>query len=413
MRPVLTALFVLAASALPAAGTLTVDTRGWTGTGETNGWTYSQLDTPYADQAAKFRIDTLLASPVWPDVDITGITVDLRCSSTAADAKKLQITLLHDGRPVSQPVLTQSVTKEAKRESQSFPVDRALHANGFSLSLSGSGNTGVWGVYAVMVESVGSLRPFDLRTARVGSTTFTAAWRNSDTVLSNEVVVVRTNGVPFSAVYAHRHDFDAVSNPGGNPKDLSKDLPDIGEDLSGERVYAPTNSSGIIQIGTGDFAGWLRCHRPPDPSANHLVIQARRYVSSKEGRSMTVRSIYGSETNDLGVVALEDELKTYDVDLSGTPLDSSVLLSSSKQTNGRVIVDAIGFATSVVPAHTETNRVSRTPCAGVELKRIEGLRPLTDYLWSVRGFDGTDASPFPDYLPFRTGEGTGLVIQFN
>lgn len=408
MKCALLFLSILLTFILPAVEPIAVDLRGLSGSGTTNGWTYVDIPKPYADNATKFNLGSIITSPTFPGIDICSITVTLRCSSTKP-ARQLQVTFLHDGVPVAKPHNFACVKQEEKAEDMTIAVESGLHANGLVLSLQGSGNTGVWGVYEMTVDAVGSIRPYGLRTAHVGSTTFSAAWENSSAVQSNELAVVQTNGVPFSATYVDYHGFDEVENTGGNPKEISENPP---SSFRGECIYAPARTSGIVQIGTGDKRGWL-CFPCPSEAQQprHLVLRAKRYVAKDVGRIMPVRSISAAGTNDLATVMLTDDMKDYAIPLPNLPAESEILLSSSTDyADGRVLVDAIGFATSVIPEHIATNWVVRVPVREATYCRVGGLQPSTNYLWSVRGFNDTETSPFPAFVPFETKPPTGLVV---
>jgi len=136
-------------SSVGVAETITIETLGWTGSGETNGWRYVSLGTPFPDGAARFATGSRIVSPRWRDFDILGIDVKLRCS-TNEPSRWLQVSFLRDRQVVTGPMRFDGVFAADKSETQSVPASRDLHANGFALSVS-DGDVGDWGVYAVGV----------------------------------------------------------------------------------------------------------------------------------------------------------------------------------------------------------------------------------------------------------------------
>jgi len=129
--------------------TLSVETLGWSGCGETNGWRYVSLDSPFSDGAARFAADSRIESPRWAGADILNVEVRLRCSTNTPN-RWLQVNFLCDGKVVADPNRFDTVFAADKAETQRTSVLRECHANRVALSLS-DGDVGDWGVYAVGV----------------------------------------------------------------------------------------------------------------------------------------------------------------------------------------------------------------------------------------------------------------------
>jgi len=129
--------------------TLSVETLGWSGYGETNGWRYVSLDSPFSDGAARFAAGSRIVSPVWRSLDVLSAEMKLRCSTNAPN-RFLTISFLQNGNVVSGPVKFDAVFAADRSEVQTLPVSRARHANRIALSLP-DGSVGDWGVYEVRV----------------------------------------------------------------------------------------------------------------------------------------------------------------------------------------------------------------------------------------------------------------------
>jgi len=151
MSRILAAVASVTITTAASGETITIETIGWAGSGETNGWQYVSLDSPFSDGAARFAADSRIESPRWAGADILNVEVRLRCSTNAPD-RFLQICFLRDGDIVSGPIRFDAVFAADRPESQTLPVGRTLHANSIALSLS-DGSVGDWGVYEVRLET--------------------------------------------------------------------------------------------------------------------------------------------------------------------------------------------------------------------------------------------------------------------
>ena len=393
-------------------GDITVDTRHWSGTGDADGFSFTNLPDPYSDGAAKINLDSSISSPVLHGLEIHSVSLELRCSSTTP-SRLLRLTPFRNSVPLD-PITLSRVSAKDKPENLSASL-ASLHADSFTLSLAGSGNTGVWGLYSITVFTTNSLLPYSLRPILVKPHGFTAVWSNSPAVHSNEFSLVQTNFIPFHAVYDTFYGLDSISNRGGNPKDITDSLPAIYPALSGKFLYAPTNSTGELMIGNGNHHGFLLCHVAAARAGFPFVFRARRHTLAGEGSDMPIYTVAGGVTNPIASVSLGEVMENYVVSVPPLAAGDAVMLHSStnRTRNGRVIVDCLGFAESVVSAHVETNAVEHIATYGDGRCRVEGLSPEEDYLWSVRGFDAAGGcSPFPALVPVKTDRLNGLIIQF-
>jgi len=407
-----------------AAVRLPFVTDSWTGTGETNGWFYADHATPYRSDGIPVAVQfakrgATIVSPSYTGA-IVSIELDLRSSTDPA--RTLELVLLRDGRTFGERrALDPPNAERATRQTVNVP--KTLGANGIRLEL-GAGASGNWGLYGLTLVCLGENEvsaPYQLATPDPLKHTLAVSWMNPDEVVSCELKVVTTNAVPARASWAETITFDCLTNATRQSRDVTQLLTERQAGVFGVRLYTPPASTGIVTIGTSDYAGTLAYRPAVTAPEAYLHVHARRFPSRDEGNVMPVDWTDGITTNALGILQLGDDYAHHFLPLAGVPDAATVLLRSSTNrttasgANGRVLIDTLGFVTNYIAAHVTTNDLLRRPCHGISA-RITGLAPGTAGLWSVRGFDANgNASDFAPYIPFRTDSspraGTCLHIQ--
>lgn len=388
----------------------------WSESGKSGGWTYSDLGTPYTESGRPVAIKFSKGGASVASCAFTGaiVRIELDTTNSQSPIRVPALTGFADGKAVFGPA---SFTPD--RACQAFDIARDLGVDRFQIVL-GSGTYGNWGISAIRVTYLlpDEVRPpTGLRTGADRSHYVRASWSNPPEAVSNELRLISVSAVPLHANYTWRETFAAVTNATRSSSPLTAQLPALCPGLSGLNIYAPECSTNLIMIGKSKAHGVLHLDGPPSYRGLHLVITAHRFAGPDEGHVMPVSWIDGEATNLIASVTLADDFTDYAIDLAGVPDGATLALQSmndrSAIANGRIIVAAIGYADTVVPAHAETNELRRVACRG-ERCVVTGLAPGTDGLWSVRSFDArSNASEFAPYEPFRTASGLRIGTRLS
>ena len=150
MKRAITCLGLALFAAVADGATVEISTEGWTGSGNTNGWTFANLGTDGAMGAGSF-----IESPKWTDADILSAMVNVRCSTNQPD-RIPKITFCYDDTLTSRAIRLNPVTKEDRLDSQAFDTNPDRHAKGLRLELAETG-TAVWIVHSIVLDYEGSL----------------------------------------------------------------------------------------------------------------------------------------------------------------------------------------------------------------------------------------------------------------
>ena len=246
----------------------------------------------------------------------------------------------------------------------------------------------------------------------------TLCWENPDGASAADVEIEKDISVPFPGQEPFQCDFAEISNYGGNPLNLADGhdrLHAAYGELAGHNVFAPTNTSGVVQLGSTSDGGWLLLSGVESYKSAKLVVRARKYPGDAASRNtMPVFGICEGGTNELGRIELSDEMEDHVLDISelqgGTQLlvRSAPTSNGSYSGNGRVQLAFIGVATS----YTKSAMVGSS-CR----LRLVDLSPKTRYVWRARCRDASgNMSDYTDWNVFSTGEakysgGTIIVMR--
>ena len=322
---------------------------------------------------------------------VTSVVIVLENTTETEGARKTKFSPVVDGVVETNSVWTRVVMASGEKEEVRIEWPKAAGVKAFSFySGTGGGNTYF---YEAKIFGVGiAVSPEECKVVGTDGTSFTVEWKNGDGVISNWVDVAMVEEVPFCAGYVTNFTFGAVSNFGKQASVL--DAAELGDGFGGWVLKVPTNSVGIVQLGSSDKAGGLVV-RPGLGTYEgvSLVVRARRYPGKDEGVEMPVQWVRGARTNDVGKVVIGDEMREYVLGLDGVDAEAEILIRSTVKkgvyegSNRRVWLDFIGFARNVVEAHAVTNFVARKICRGRARARVCGLERATQYIWTVRAFN--------------------------
>ena len=152
MKPSIPLLCLALLATVADGATVEVSTDGWTGCGNTNGWTFASLGTN-----GTMTTESFIESPVLTNMTVFAADIRLKCSS-AAPERLLQVVFLRDSAAVCTNVI-RNVFRPDRPETQHLEVDRSLRANAVRLSLSGLG-TDDWDILSVALTcAVAEPRP--------------------------------------------------------------------------------------------------------------------------------------------------------------------------------------------------------------------------------------------------------------
>ncbi len=322
---------------------------------------------------------------------VTSVVVALKNTTATEKARKTWFSPVVDGVVQESSPWTQIVQAPAEREDAKieWPKDAGVRAFSF-YSGTGSGNTYF---YEARILGIGAAEsPVGCQVVVTNGTSVEVAWENGAGAVSNCVEVATVETFPFAADFVTNFTFDAIANEGKSIRNL--DAAELGEDLDGWVLRVPTNSVGIVQLGSGTVAGGIVVK--PVLSTYEglsLVVRAGRYVNKEEGNLMPVQWVLNGVTNELARVVIENEMKEYVVGLDGVDAGAAILVRSMVKgdvyegANRRVWLEAVGFARKVREAYAVTNLVARKFCRGRSRMRVGGLEKRTRYVWTVKAFN--------------------------
>ena len=286
----------------------------------------------------------------------------------------------------------------------------------------GNGNIHVYDCLVLLSGADGAPSvPRGLENRKVTGSSFVAAWNACEGAESYRVDLYRTDRVASSwSGETWREDFADASNSTGNNV-LIGDVPSLFPQLDGERLYIPARTNGLVQIGTGDKAGFVALVGSPASAGQAVRFRAKRYTYKDEGSVMPLLWTDGGTTNAFASVELADEMSEYEVPLDGVPEGAVVLLhsttnrSTAASARGRVWLDSVSVVSGYTPAYVVTNAVTEGAATLSPMLKFSGLCAGALYLWrvrSVRGEEASEPSALVEVVPEGERETFGTAIVF-
>lgn len=286
----------------------------------------------------------------------------------------------------------------------------------------GTGNIHVYGCQVELAGGGDELPvPSGLESRDIKGNSFVAAWDPCEGVDSYIVDLYSVDrrrsswqGEPL------REDFANAVNLSGNTVQI-RDVPSRFPQLDGERLYVPAHTNGLVQIGTGDKAGFVALVGCPAAAGQAVRFRAKRYVHKDEGNAMPLLWTDGLATNAFAAVELGDEMAEYEVPLAGVPDGSVVILhsttnrSTAASARGRVWLDSVSVVSGYSPGHVATNAVAESVEVVAPSRKFRALCAGVTYLWRVRSVRGgvvSEPSAFAEVVPEGEMENSGTVIVF-
>ena len=365
------------------------------GHSETNGWALSGLSkyakgADYASNPACVKFDTKgdwLESKDY-GARILGIGFVVRCSATDTATRFLYVRNL----AAAQMGVVEACLQAKKCESQFLAFGQDSDFSQFRIVLDGDGNTGVWGIGEMFVVTADlAFAPTGLTVISAYANNFRLGWVNGANTVSNRVDAYRVERSAGETVLLETgfDDFNAIGK--GNPVPSADKLSEIDPALSGVNIYAPTNTSGVCQIGKKDELGFLRYDGIGDYSNLVLRLRAKRYPGDN-AETMIAAVNPSGVTNHVATITLLNDDTDYEIDLSSITNQGSVLLIGyyTTKSNRRVLLNDM----SLVRKSADREMLVDTGCIpaapGSMLYRLPSkiLKPKEEYRFSVRAING-------------------------
>ena len=364
------------------------------GHSETNGWALSGLSkyakgADYASNPACVKFDTKgdwLESNDF-DARIVGIGFALRCSATDTASRFLYV---RDLAGAKIGVVT-NCSRANRCESQFLSFGQDADFSQFRIVLDGSGNTGVWGIGEMFVVTADPVfAPTGIAVVRTNANYVVLGWGNGANTVSNRVDVYRVDRGAGETVLLETgfDNFDAIGKE--NPVPSVDKLSGIDPALSGVNIYAPTNTSGICQIGTGKALGALRYDGISDYSNMVLRLRAKRYPGDN-AETMIVSVDSSGATNQVETITLGEDYTDYEINLSSITNQGSALLIGyyTSKSKRRVLIDSMSIVRKSSDRETFVGTRAVPAAAGSATFRLPfGLTPKEEYRFSVRAING-------------------------
>lgn len=366
------------------------------GLSETNGWTLSGLGkyaagTAGAGSPACVKFDTIGDSLASPDFGATiiGLEIGVRCSATNNATRLLHVRGMDD---VEKGVVA-TCDKGDKYEVKSLLFGDNADFSQFKIVLEGTKTTGNWGIGALsVITAEPAVAPSNLRVSRKGDDWCALSWENDAGTVSNRVdAFLVGRGAGEDVLLSTGFDgFDAIGK--GNPVPSSEKLPEIDPLLSGVNIYAPTNTSGICQVGKGDALGIIRWEGVGGFAGVSLRMSAKRHPGDNAETIVAYEA--GGSTNAIATLVLAEEFAEYSVDLSkdadgnAVPGGVAILIGYyTKKSNRRVLIDGMSIVRTGVDEKTlvDSRWIPSSPgAAAFSTEGVFALPPKADCIFEVR-----------------------------
>ena len=252
--------------------------------------------------------------------------------------------------------------------------------------------------------------PHSLFAAEVGAGSFRAGWSIDEPVDAFLLDCWSVSMAPWTGTAEWMETFSHCTNATKSAKKLTADIIDGYTDnagWSGEYVYAPLESEGIIQVNkSSDSVGWLVSPELPTLSSVELVVSAKAFAQQPD-HVMPVYLIRGSDTNELASFGLSTSFADCHCRIGDVVAGDRIAFKSfSVGSKRRVAIDSVVLVSGFAPGVPVTNSV----CDGATAEysespgfTVEGLEPGSEYFFSVRAVSGGNVSEPSEICAVVTG----------
>ena len=142
------------------------------------------------------------------------------------------------------------------------------------------------------------------------------------------------------------YDFNELTNTGGNSIDITANFSALVPGFSGDKIYIPAKTNGILQISSSSAIGRLEYSTNETFNVDRMYVFARKPVASPDLWLMYADSVHDGATNNICVFDLTNEFEWYCVELNGLDADETLVLHQnlSISSSRRIWIDRIIFA---------------------------------------------------------------------
>lgn len=260
-----------------------------------------------------------------------------------------------------------------------LPADKQIKSFKIT-STAGSGNIYI---KSAVISGVPILEaPKDLATSEIYRDRFSASWTPDAAATTHKIEVTKKVETPFTAQYTTKYDLSGLQNTSGSSKEITNYQNSSLPNFEGQSIYIPSNTVGVIQIGTTTKVGVLVL--PPQESYENLklVIRAKYCDNDPAHEEMPIYYISGDVTNKITEVEFKNAFEIKVVDLLNIPSNTRIALTSPDHNDKRFQIDLLGFATETKEAVSSTELVISTTVKTPHYT-AKALEPDTEYSWSV------------------------------
>lgn len=364
------------------------------GTGTVEEWTVSGIDS-YADRTS-IRLNSEGEYLISPDYGATVKTVILKVKSSSKAGRRLAFIPYVNGDYASNlAIVCEYSPSKDSYAAQTIDFANVPVTSKFKIAFDDpdNGSTG-WGISYLAVVTSNPLRfasPSSVTIDRIHTTRARVNWPENEFVASNLVTISKISEAKATFSVRNDYDFELCENSGtGDTQDKSADLSEKYPDFSGEKIYYPGQSSGILRISTGSVNGRLTHVGYQDYTGMAVEIVAKRHQTDINCSKIYVYYLDdGQQIHEIGSMDIENDFATGLIRLDDVPGGAAISIGNLDgfKSNRRFVIDRIRFLTDYTAGITTTNIVQTVIAAGNSNCRIHGLTRQTEYIATVSAID--------------------------
>lgn len=389
------------------------------GTGTVNDWSVFDVDS-YADKVS-VRLNNKGEYLISPDFVETVKTVILKVKSSSKSGRRLAfIPYVNGDYDAKLAIVCEYSPSKDSYAAQALDFTGIPATSRFKIAFDDpdNGSTG-WGISYLAVVTSNPIRfasPSSVTVDHIHSTNARISWPENEFVASNLVTICKVSESDTTFSIRDSYDFELCENNGtGDTQDKSAELSEKYPDFSGEKIYYPGQSSGILRISTGSANGRLTHVGYQDYTGMAIDIVAKRHQTDTNCSKLYVYYLDDrQQIHEIGSMNLESDFTTGRVRLDGVPGGTALNIGNLDgfKTNRRFMIDQIRFLADYTPGMTATNIVQTAIAVGNSNCRIIGLSRQTEYLATVSAIDdcGTVAKASRPTSFTTTAKDPGLLF---
>ncbi len=355
------------------------------GSGTTNGWAVSSLET-YGNANVAYKPNIRLSKKESyaksPDFGgyIRRVEFDYRSSPTegkrllVADEKGVLLHTCEYAKLSSDGAFTNCVVEIAN-----------ANVRGIIFKYGDGGMQTTWSLANLKIITESDL------TAVTNGAAMRLKWYNGSDVVSNRVDIFRVKQVSRGETnVVHRYDFSQLGTISATV-DISDSIYKIFEgNLYGELLYVEKAFPEVLKLSNGRVRGVLFIKCPVASSCTYMRLVLKRYTE-KDQNETSISCGLPAETNVIATIKLTDAFTTNYISLASVPDCTTLCLNATgNATEHRILVSDIAFVTIKEPEYNNINVCSKT-VENAAFLDVKDLTPRRAHYFTVTTFT-TDGS---------------------